>query len=468
MDGLGVEPGWWPAGRSRGVRSAPGTAACALLGLLLWAVGEAAWAAPLPEGGPDIHLGVVSCAGSTCHGAAEPLQDSNVLQNEFITWHREDSHAKAYKVLLEKEGQRIARNLGLKDAASAAECLACHADHVPETLRGRRHQLSDGVGCEACHGGGQRYLGPHVAGAVGGLPLEGLHGQNVELGMYPTSDPAARARLCLSCHLGTGSKFATHRIMGAGHPRLSFELDTFTALQPAHYRVDDDYRVRKAVYSGVQVWAVGQVIAARDFVDLFLDSKWKGDGIWPELAFFDCHACHHPMQDPRWNPRDSVRLPPGVPRLNDANMLMLMHLARHMEPGLGEGLHQRLLALHQATLAGGEATRAAAAELKAVLDDIERRALARRFGAADVRAMLGSILADGARGEYNDYAGAEQAVMALAALVEALRAAGDLDAAARQKLEAQIKQLYEVLKDENAYRPERLVASLKALQTALN
>jgi len=33
--------------------------------------------------------------------------------------------------------------------------------------------------------------------------------------------------------------------MGAGHSRLAFELDTFTILQPAHFRVDEDYIERK-------------------------------------------------------------------------------------------------------------------------------------------------------------------------------------------------------------------------------
>ena len=71
--------------------------------------------------------------------------------------------------------------------------------------------------------------------------------------MYPTDQPVARAQLCLSCHFGTEqNKFVTHRIMGAGHPRMSFELDTFTAIQPAHYIADKDYAERKGAPNGVQ------------------------------------------------------------------------------------------------------------------------------------------------------------------------------------------------------------------------
>ena len=56
---------------------------------------------------------------------------------------------------------------------------------------------------------------------------DATHAGNVARGLYPTSDPVAQARLCLSCHFGNRDKFVTHRMMGAGHPRMSFELETF-------------------------------------------------------------------------------------------------------------------------------------------------------------------------------------------------------------------------------------------------
>lgn len=41
----------------------------------------AARAADLPHYDKFVHLGVTSCAGSTCHGAVEPFKNSNVEQN---------------------------------------------------------------------------------------------------------------------------------------------------------------------------------------------------------------------------------------------------------------------------------------------------------------------------------------------------------------------------------------------------
>jgi hypothetical protein len=135
----------------------------------------------LPQYQPDIHLGVASCAGSTCHGATAPWKGSNVLQNEYATWQRSDKHAKAYEVLLNDKSKRIAKNLGLKNAHTAAVCLDCHADNVPAKTRAKQFQISDGVGCEACHGGAMRWLGIHVSGAA-------TRKAEVAAGMFPTED----------------------------------------------------------------------------------------------------------------------------------------------------------------------------------------------------------------------------------------------------------------------------------------
>ena len=65
---------------------------------------------------------------------------------------------------------------------------------------------------------------------------DATHADNVAHGLYPTNDPVAQARLCLSCHFGNKDKFVTHRMMGAGHPRISFELDTFAQTAAAALR----------------------------------------------------------------------------------------------------------------------------------------------------------------------------------------------------------------------------------------
>src|SRR5262245_44403228 len=45
------------------------------------------------------HLGVATCASSTCHGKTTAQKDKTVLLNEYRTWVQEDLHAQAYRVL---------------------------------------------------------------------------------------------------------------------------------------------------------------------------------------------------------------------------------------------------------------------------------------------------------------------------------------------------------------------------------
>ncbi|MEZ5824480.1 MAG: multiheme c-type cytochrome [Geminicoccaceae bacterium] len=316
----------------------------AVTSLAILIPGAFAVAQDVPQYGDAVHLGVASCASSTCHGAVDALAGTTVLQNEYATWQKRDKHADAYTVLLNDESARIARNLGIDDPTQADICLDCHADNVPADKRGPRFQISDGVGCESCHGGADGWISAHTTGEG-----RSQHANNLSLGLFPSEDPAARAELCVSCHLGDRNKLATHRIMGAGHPRLSFELDTFTAIQPAHYAMDDDYFERKNVANGAKTWAIGQAVALSETLDLLRSDKYGKTGLFPELFFFDCHACHKPMSAARWQERASLGLGPGVVRFNDANLIMLRIAAAAVDKGLAERIAKGGRALHKAS-----------------------------------------------------------------------------------------------------------------------
>ena len=53
-------------------------------------------AQPLPYQSPHETLGTVTCASSLCHGSIKLWKDSNVLQNEYLTWSRIDKHARGW------------------------------------------------------------------------------------------------------------------------------------------------------------------------------------------------------------------------------------------------------------------------------------------------------------------------------------------------------------------------------------
>ena len=116
------------------------------------------------------HLGVASCAGSTCHGRM--AGDGPVVRQDEISIWQEPStaggaHSRAYAVLSNSRSQFIARNLGIADAASAPMCLGCHSSSASASGGNFRYQLSDGVNCESCHGGASGWISSHYAGLLG-------------------------------------------------------------------------------------------------------------------------------------------------------------------------------------------------------------------------------------------------------------------------------------------------------------
>lgn len=241
--------------------------------------------AQLPQYDEDTHLGVSSCASSVCHGRAERSEESRVWLTEFRIWQGSDPHATAYSTLLTEQSSRIARNLGIGPAAEAQVCLNCHADNVSTDHRGERFQLSDGVGCEACHGGSEHWISSHTDSAVS-------HTENIQAGMYPTASPQPRAQLCLSCHSGTSKKFASHELMAGGHPQLLFENATFALYQPMHFQIDEDYEARKGEYNAADLWLNGLVEAAENKLDLAGSAVSTMSAELPDTALFHCDSCH--------------------------------------------------------------------------------------------------------------------------------------------------------------------------------
>lgn len=190
------------------------------------------------------YVGPGSCAASACHGGIRPALNSRVLQNEYSTWILQDRHSQAYKALQTPVAQRMAKILGLESATSAQKCLACHALSVPQEKKGREFDISEGVTCENCHGPASGWLGPHTL-------RNWKHEQSVANGMTDTKNLKQRSSQCLSCHIGTAEKQVDHEMIAAGHPDLVFELDSYSAVMPAHWKKSDDpsmaIRDRKSV-----------------------------------------------------------------------------------------------------------------------------------------------------------------------------------------------------------------------------
>ena len=366
--------------------------------------------APLPDESGATHVGVATCTGASCHSASQSASWTNVLQREFYIWRDHDAHSQAWADLRSERARRIAARLGIERPGRDRTCLRCHADYVPPAQRGENYAFGDGVGCEACHGGAENWLGSHSSGTA-------TRAQNLAAGMYPTEDPGARARLCLGCHLGRVDEPLRHRLHGAGHPRLTFELDTYSEVRPAHHRVDQDYLQRKPGSYGARAWAIGQVATARRRLDILTAHPDSGSSLYPELSHFECYGCHRL--------RDGHGTAERVgPRTKDAALQMAAVAARVLAPELEQPLIDGIERLQQASEDSREAWIAAARSLKQPLEQLAPALEDVPSDADTARALLVELTARAAAGRWRTASQAEQATFAAATLLTALERQG--------------------------------------------
>ena len=437
-----------------------------LLALLLLALSLPALAqttppqtTPAPGARLGIHLGVASCFGSNCHGAVDRPAGSRIKGNEYVIWSRSDKHHNAYKVLTEEPALKMARALGMPDAVHQQVCLDCHADNVPVADRGPQFHIEDGVACEACHGGASGWLGIHISGAT--------HQQNVSAGMYPTEQPLARAERCLSCHLGKGDRFVEHRIYGAGHPRLRFELDTFTAIQPAHFEATPEYVQRKGKITDMQVWGTGQAVSVALRMAALANPKLAPHGLFPEFSHYDCQSCHHPY-DPLHGPRSVVPgVAPGSVKFNDANMIMLQAATARTAPAASQTLGGEMLTFDKASSQDWSVFERDAKPLESTASNLAPTLAKRDYSREEMRGIAASLIDLGLQEGGGRFAHAEQITMGLGAIRSAMVSAGYLSDGQAQGSAAAMEELNGAFPSEGTLRADAFVKGLHDLQRAL-
>jgi len=386
-----------------------------------------------------------------------------VRQDELLHWQEPSAqggaHSRAYTVLSSRRGQQIAATLGLGDATGAPACLGCHTTDVPAGQRGARFQISDGIGCETCHGASSGWIASHYA-------VPATHASNVAQGLTPLENPVVRASVCLDCHFGSNQPghFVTHRMMAAGHPRISFELDLFSALQQ-HHDEDTDYVARKGKTDSVRLWAVGQAEAVQRSLGLFAQPGFSMQGIFPEFYFFDCHSCHRQIYDKaertltfQVNPGRPI--PFATPPYNDENIIMLSAVARVLAPGQASAFDRASRDFHAAMGVGRAQSVTAAGRLNVAAGALSR-AMARGGYSADTAfTVIGTVAGNAIAPRFTDYEGSVQAVMAVDTLLNALVRQGRITVGAAAGIRAHVNRAYSAVRHPNEYDPASFRAAL--------
>ena len=205
----------------------------------------------------------------------------------------------------------------MKTAAAVSPAIR-RREFAADSAAGARTLQAQGIGCEACHGAAQKsdgWLTMHTTKAWKELDAAAKE----KHGMKDLSDPPCgrRTRCAPGCHAGAApdpkngvpARDLNHDLMAAGHPRLLFELSTFHANLPAHWR-RDKYKADPA--HEAKLWAAGRVESARTSLELLKTRASEEAGVkkpWPEFAETDCFACHAALREGRtdWRHRPGYR-----------------------------------------------------------------------------------------------------------------------------------------------------------------
>lgn len=413
---------------------------------------------------PAQYTGPGSCASTTCHGSVTPRSDNRVLQNEYSTWIVKDKHSKAYSALTGATGQRMAQILGLKKAETAPKCLACHALDVPAAQRARTFDLSEGVSCENCHGPAAAWLGPHTERGW-------THQQSIAAGMYDTRDLTRRAEKCLTCHLGNDEKSVDHEMIAAGHPDLYFELDSFSAVMPRHWKEPGG----PGADPGTDPWydvhelSTGQAVQLKQSL-LRLAARAHGK-VWPEYSELQCYSCHHSLTTPEDSWRQARGYPgrrPGDPPWNPSRYTILHELISQADLDGSAKLDAELAELARLMSQlnpDRDAVATAATNSARLVSDLSAKVDATPGDAVATLKMMQKISGDAegisAQGEH----AAAQAAMAM----QSLFVAYDRNEKFRNSAEvrAAITGLFQELQNPSAYDPAKFAARLQQVDALL-
>jgi hypothetical protein len=427
-----------------------------------------------PSAGDDLYLymGAVSCSGSACHGSTTPRSKLKIAQNEFYIWSEKDDHTKAYEVLTKPDSKIIAKNLKIAKPEESERCLVCHATQVSPDRQGSLYDLTEGVSCESCHGPAEKWLGPHIRKDFDARKAG-------PLGIYPTKDLGKRAEKCLECHGGVDGKVVDHELIGAGHPRLAFELDNYSYAMPAHWGLPKEKQGRD--WLGARAWAISQGIALRNEIKLLISSRRTRPGLWPDLTHFDCFACHHSVVDhlgnlteqeknmQRWRFRDYDGKP-GRLVWNSSNYSVFRHVVHLISAEEGKSLDLAIKTFHEGLTGKGGTTESFAATLNR-LSELTERLVAQvsqyTFTQQSALSLMRSVSGDGRRLAGAGFQAAEQAVLALASLYDAyVEAVGPMPDG--KAVSESIDALYKDIQDARTFNPTQFEATMHKIHKQLS
>jgi hypothetical protein len=297
--------------------------------------------------------------------------------------------------------------------------------------------------------------------------------------MHDTRDVIHRTEKCLECHLGTKNTFVDHEMIAAAHPDLYFELDSFSAVLPRHWKVPRESEpgkpVEDAAWAGVREWGTGQAAQLRAAMERL---TWRAKNeradkkdVWPEYSELSCVACHHalgPAKDSWRQEHGYVGRRPGDPAWNGSRYAVFRVLAKQIDSANAQKLDRQLLAVSNEMSKlnpdrGAVASSAAAAAPLA--QRIAERLATMQYDRAVALGMLQRISDDAENIALADERAAEQAAMAMDSLYIAY--SRDAKPANAAEVRAAINSLFQQLENPSTYNADQFAFALRKIRPML-
>jgi hypothetical protein len=298
--------------------------------------------------------------------------------------------------------------------------------------------------------------------------------------MHDTRNVIHRTEKCLECHLGTKNKFVDHEMIAAGHPDLYFELDSFSAVMPRHWKVPRESAPGKpaeeAAWAGVRDWSTGQAVQLRGEMERLVwrarNERFDKKDAWPEYSELSCFACHHSLGPAKESWRQEhgyIGRRPGDPAWNSSRYVVFRLLAKQIDSGNGQELDRHLLAVsnEMSKLNPDRAAVATAASAAAPLaQQIAERLAAMPYDQAVTLRMMQRITDDAENIAIADERAAEQAAMAMDSLYIAY--AKDTKPTNDAEVRAAINVLFQQLENPSSYNADLFAAALRRIRPMLH
>ena len=310
--------------------------------LVLLSIAIAAMVFAQEAAGQNLFRGTTECL--RCHD--KPTKNdtaqgvlSRVRLIEAVIWEDKDKHSNSYRNLSSSLGQQIGKLLKADVLNAATGCIQCHTPAIDAAKwENGVVQASEGVGCEACHGPSSNWAEDHDDFELWSRVSPA---SKKDRGWIDVRSAVARAENCVSCHVGSAAdgRVITHAMYAAGHPTLSgFEIESFASKMPRHWH----YPYEKPggaspSFDRTQNLLTASVVAVRMSVELSMADATapREEDRWPELARFDCFACHHDLDGDDESGQSQFRTAGGVPGRPQLTVgcMPLVAVAAHVAKG---------------------------------------------------------------------------------------------------------------------------------------